>query len=125
MSYVETNVTEDFGVAKDNKNQEREGNGSRISAVEGRGISHGGRGQGSGQGRIRGRGRSNRIFFNGVNFQDFKQRFHPSEMQHIGSEGNSEITQNFAEANKKRYGDKYRSRRDVKETATCQCGNGG
>ena len=36
----------------------------------------------------------------------------------MGAEGNSYITQNRKETNKKRYGDKYLYRRDVKETET-------
>ena len=38
-------------------------------------------------------------------------------------EENSYITQKLAEANKKIYGDEYRSRRDVKETETSHNGN--
>ena len=38
------------------------------------------------------------------------------------SGGNSYINQHRTEANKKIYGDEYRSRRDVKETATSHRG---
>ena len=40
----------------------------------------------------------------------------------MGAEGNSYITQNREEANIKIYGEEYRSRRDVKETATIRRG---
>ena len=43
-------------------------------------------------------------------------------MQHIGTELNSYITQKRTEAKKKRYGEKYRSRRDVKYTTTSHRG---
>ena len=39
-------------------------------------------------------------------------------MQQIGAEGNYYSTHKRKEANNKRYGDEYHSRRDVKETAT-------
>ena len=38
-------------------------------------------------------------------------------MQYMGAEGNSYITQKRTEANTNIYGDEYRSKRDVKETA--------
>ena len=43
MSYMETKITETFGVAKDNKNQGRGDNGQSISAVDGRRRGRGGR----------------------------------------------------------------------------------
>ena len=42
----------------------------------------------SGRGKGRGYGGSNGLFFNVVDCQDFKQHFHPSEMQQMGDEGN-------------------------------------
>ena len=51
VSYMETNVTEAFRVAKDNKKQGRRGNRINISSVEGRGKGRGSRGRGLGQGR--------------------------------------------------------------------------
>ena len=44
VSYMATNSSEVFGVAKDNKNQGRGGIIERISAVEGLGRGRGGRG---------------------------------------------------------------------------------
>ena len=119
-------VTDAFVVAKDNKNQGRGENGRRISAVDGYIQGRGGRGKGrgwGGRGRGRGRGRSNGPLLNIVDCQDFKRCFHPSKMQQMGAEGNYYITQNFTEANNKIYGDKYCSRRDVKETANINRGN--
>ena len=41
----------------------------------------------------------------------------------MGAEGNSYITKKCTKANKKRYGDKHCSSRDVKETKSSHCGN--
>ena len=66
------NVTEAFGVAKDNKNQVNGGNERMISSFEGRG--QGRDGIWKGYGWIIGRcgGCSNGPFFNGVDGQDFE-----------------------------------------------------
>ena len=116
VSYMATKVTESFGVAKVNKNPGCRGKGRIISAVEVCGRGHVSRGWGRGRGRGQGCGCSN-----GVDFQYFKQFFHPSEMQHMSSEGNSYIAQKRTEANNKIYGDEYRYRRYVKETAAIHC----
>ena len=44
-------------------------------------------------------------------------------MQYIGAEVNSYITQKRTKANKKRYCDKYRSKRDVKESKNSHSGD--
>ena len=78
------------------------GNRRRVSAVDGLGRGCGGRGRGRGRGglvRGQGLGRSNGLFFDEVDFQGFKQRFHPSEMQQMYAEGISYITQKCTEAN--------------------------
>ena len=97
MSYMETKVTEFFRVAKDNKNQGRGGKRIRILSVEVHGRGRGSIGQGHGLGRGRVRGHSNGLFFNQVDFQDFKQNFHPIEMEYRRSEVNYYITQNYIE----------------------------
>ena len=121
VSYMATKVTEFFVFAKGKNNQGCGGDGRRISAVEGHGQGHGGRGKSRGRGR--GRRLSDGPFFNGVDCQYFKRRFRPSKMEQIGAEGNSYINQKCTEANKKIYGDNYRSRSDVKEMATRHSGN--
>ena len=75
LSYMETKVTEAFGVVKGNKNQGRGGNGRSISAVNGCGQGRVGRGKGRGRVRGQGCGCSNITFFNGVDCQYFKKRF--------------------------------------------------